>query len=71
ANILYSFKPGDCPNSVPSQYFKPCADQCSNDYDCAYNEKCCLQGCGRKCVPITPTTPVTPTQYGKLCSYEM
>ncbi|XP_028309473.1 uncharacterized protein LOC114467413 isoform X3 [Gouania willdenowi] len=57
-------KPGDCPNSVPSQYFKPCADQCSNDYDCAYNEKCCLQGCGRKCVPITPTTPVTPTQYG-------
>uniref|UniRef100_A0A8C5DBG2 WAP domain-containing protein n=1 Tax=Gouania willdenowi TaxID=441366 RepID=A0A8C5DBG2_GOUWI len=49
-------KPGDCPKFCPkyvlSPYFKPCADQCSNDYDCAFNEKCCLQGCGRKCVAI-------------------
>uniref|UniRef100_A0A8C5D9Z6 WAP domain-containing protein n=1 Tax=Gouania willdenowi TaxID=441366 RepID=A0A8C5D9Z6_GOUWI len=44
--------PGECPNFVPSPYFKPCADKCSNDYDCAYNEKCCYQGCGRTCVAI-------------------
>uniref|UniRef100_A0A8C5D9X7 WAP domain-containing protein n=1 Tax=Gouania willdenowi TaxID=441366 RepID=A0A8C5D9X7_GOUWI len=47
-----TINPGECPNFVPSPYFKPCADKCSNDYDCAYNEKCCYQGCGRTCVAI-------------------
>ncbi|XP_028309681.1 papilin-like isoform X2 [Gouania willdenowi] len=70
-------KPGECPNSVPSLFFKPCADKCSNDYDCAYNEKCCYQGCGRTCVAITPINPrvnpgecpnFVPSPYFKPCA---
>uniref|UniRef100_A0A8C5DAK6 WAP domain-containing protein n=1 Tax=Gouania willdenowi TaxID=441366 RepID=A0A8C5DAK6_GOUWI len=58
-------KLGECPNSVQSPYFKPCADKCSNDYDCAYNEKCCYQGCGRTCVAITPINPDKPGECPK------
>uniref|UniRef100_A0A8C5DAP4 WAP domain-containing protein n=1 Tax=Gouania willdenowi TaxID=441366 RepID=A0A8C5DAP4_GOUWI len=61
--VLPEVKPGECPKNVLEPYLKPCADKCSNDYDCAYNEKCCLQGCGRMCVAINPINPGKPCYY--------
>ncbi|XP_045912686.1 WAP four-disulfide core domain protein 3 isoform X1 [Micropterus dolomieu] len=45
-------KPGVCP---PKQGdLGLCAEFCSNDSDCAKNEKCCSNGCGHQC--MTPYT---------------
>uniref|UniRef100_A0A8C5DAM8 WAP domain-containing protein n=1 Tax=Gouania willdenowi TaxID=441366 RepID=A0A8C5DAM8_GOUWI len=56
-DIIQPDKPGSCPHHVWNPDWKPCADKCHNDYDCAYNEKCCRQGCGHECVAITPIKP--------------
>uniref|UniRef100_A0A8C5DCS8 WAP domain-containing protein n=1 Tax=Gouania willdenowi TaxID=441366 RepID=A0A8C5DCS8_GOUWI len=59
-------KPGSCPHHVWNPDWKPCADKCHNDYDCAYNEKCCRQGCGHECVAITPIKPECPNSVPSL-----
>lgn len=47
--MFYNWKGLECPapdNRVCKRYF----DQCANDAECKYNEKCCLQpGCGYSC----------------------
>jgi hypothetical protein len=41
-------KSGECPDM--SEAIGICLEQCSDDYDCEGNEKCCSNGCGHTCL---------------------
>ena len=40
-----------CPSVLrPGSEIGVCAELCSSDDDCAFDEKCCSNGCGHQCV---------------------
>ena len=43
-------KPGMCPVMPTSAAYR-CKSQCATDADCEGEHKCCMMGCGRRCVP--------------------
>ncbi|KAF0306937.1 WAP four-disulfide core domain protein 18 [Amphibalanus amphitrite] len=46
-------KPGFCPKIVRG-YMGVCLEECSSDYDCADDSKCCSTGCGHTCQAPIP-----------------
>lgn len=61
-------KPGMCPVMPTSAAYR-CKSQCATDADCEGEHKCCMMGCGRRCVP--PNEPVCPKDKPfKLCIYD-
>uniref|UniRef100_A0A914E2S0 WAP domain-containing protein n=1 Tax=Acrobeloides nanus TaxID=290746 RepID=A0A914E2S0_9BILA len=44
-----SQKPGTCPSST-SEIIKACTSDCFKDTDCRRQEKCCWNGCARRCI---------------------
>ena len=45
-------KAGSCP-AVPPGLGGYCVQECSSDYDCVGDRKCCSNGCGMTCVMPT------------------
>ena len=41
-------KPGSCPSTEGTS--DQCLEQCSNDYACDGNKRCCSNGCGHVCM---------------------
>ncbi|TKR69129.1 hypothetical protein L596_021324 [Steinernema carpocapsae] len=44
----YHVKPGTC--SYKREIIKVCINECSNDSNCPGRQKCCFNGCARRCV---------------------
>uniref|UniRef100_A0A8B9IWX4 WAP domain-containing protein n=1 Tax=Amazona collaria TaxID=241587 RepID=A0A8B9IWX4_9PSIT len=49
--VLPRAHPGLCPPMTDGHRAAKCLLLCLQDRDCPPEQKCCLQGCGRTCVP--------------------
>ena len=52
-------KNGLCPKQTGAG---ACVEQCSSDYNCTGDKKCCSNGCGKTC-----QEPTTPPQLQEMC----